>query len=203
MAGRPKRRALVHELTKRAADECEDGTAHLEYVMRWIEEGKTLNELSRLISDDAREDISGIYITRYLTSAYPEYAVKMAEARALGAFAMVDEARDIVDALDEGEVDRNDIAVARARSDVRLWTAERFNRKDLGNQKEGVNVNITINSLHLDALRARAITANMTAAISSDEDAGLMLGAGALLGSDEVTEVESESSAIVGFKDRG
>jgi hypothetical protein len=169
MAGRPKRRALIHELTKRAADNCEDGTAHLEYVLQWIEDGKTISQLAREISEDAKEDIFGSYITRYLADVYPEWPARVAAARAVGSHSMIDEARDIIDELDGHIPDKDRTAVAKARAEVRQWTAERYNRRELGAPVAGVSVSLSINTLHLDALRSRSATAKATA-ISGERD---------------------------------
>ncbi len=43
--------------------------------------------------------------------------------------------------------------IAKARSDARKWLAERMNREVWGESKAGINVQIGVAELHLDALR--------------------------------------------------
>lgn len=197
LAGRPKRRALIQQLTKLAAEELEDGNAHLEYVVRWIENGGTTRDLAKLITEGAGEEITGSYVTRYLNDVYPDtYGPAMTAARSVGAFAIVEETQDIADDLTHGLPDKNKTAIAKLRIDTRLWMAERYNRKELGAPKDQAVV-INIGSLHMDALRSRS-TARVTAP-SSETDTGLtarprayQLGAGAADVADEYADVAVE-----------
>ncbi len=152
MAGHPKKQALIHALTSRALEE-EDETP-LEYVVGWLQGGKTMVELAAEISKDTKMDHTDRYITRYLSRAYPDtFASEAAAARKLGAFAMVDEARSIID--NAPTYDKTVLAKEIARASIRQWTAERFNRAELGAPKEQMQVNVSIASLHMDALRQR------------------------------------------------
>ncbi len=154
MAGKPKQKVLIRCLLARAVEELEEDATTLDYVVSWIESGRTMIELSKALTEDAGEDITDRYVTRYLMNAYgDEYTGRVAAARRIGAFAMVDQAIDIVD--EAPTFDKTSLAKAVARANVRQWTAERFNRKELGAPKDAGTTNITINSLHIDALRAR------------------------------------------------
>jgi hypothetical protein len=154
LAGKPKQKVLIRVLLARAVDELDDKATTLDYVVSWIESGRTMIELSKALTEDAGEEISDRYVSRYLHDTYgDEYAGRVGAARRIGAFAMVDQAIDIVD--EASTFDKTHLAKAVARANVRQWTAERFNRKELGAPKGEGTTNITINSLHIDALRAR------------------------------------------------
>ncbi len=142
----------------------------LDYVDFWISSGHTLKELADLVTKDTRPydlqpeevwTISGEMIRRYLGQQFGFDAVdeRLTHARTRASYSMVDEAQSIADTVDgvAGEV-----AKARLRVSTRHWTAERFNPSAFG-QKNGVSVNVSIGSLHLDALRSRA--AKVTSAL--------------------------------------
>jgi hypothetical protein len=83
----------------------------------------------------------------------PERAEAATRARTRAAHSLVDEALQIADEADE----ENALALQKAklRTQVRQWTAERWNKKDYGAAKAEVNVSIT--GLHFEALRARVV----------------------------------------------
>lgn len=152
MSGQPKKRAMIAELTRRAAEELEDGEKHLEYVVQWVEAGKTITELAKDIGVDCTPEM----ISRYLYKTWPDTAgVALAKARSQGAHGMVDRALEILD--DAPTHDREHLTKAKMRADGRLWVAERWNKNELGRSPDTV-VNINHNTLHLDAMRKRALT---------------------------------------------
>lgn len=171
MAGQPKKRAMIAELSKRALEECGDAEAHLEYVVDWVKGGKTLVELAsdlsvslhmRIVIDGSIfEDITARMVTKHLNTKYPETAgAELAAARREGAHGMVAQAMQIAD---EVPADREQIAKAKLRVDTRLWAAERWNRDELGKAPE-VALQLNINALHLDAMRVQRIPAKESAA---------------------------------------
>lgn len=83
----------------------------------------------------------------------PERAEAATRARTRAAHALVDEALQIADEADE----ENALAIQKAklRTQVRQWTAERWNKKDYGAAKAEVNISIT--GMHLEALRHRTV----------------------------------------------
>jgi hypothetical protein len=72
---------------------------------------------------------------------------KFQQARRLGAFALADQAQEIVDSSDP-----LNIAVDRERAKIRTWLAERANREAFGAQKEQAQV-LNVGELHLHALQ--------------------------------------------------
>ncbi len=161
MAGQPKRRAMIEQLEIRSADyfdvdpidiaigKAEPPTT-LDYVAAWIEDGRTLKELAFEIGTTLGYEVGRERIAAYLRSEYANAETALANARARASHSMAEDAIGIVDAPADStvEVSRN---AARARA--RQWIAERYNPKDFGSQK-GVNVAVSITSLHLAALQA-------------------------------------------------
>lgn len=72
-------------------------------------------------------------------------------AMTLKADKLVEDAGQI---LDDAELDRDAIRKAEVRANFRTWLAGKLNRKQYGEQdKQGVQVTLNVETLHLDALR--------------------------------------------------
>lgn len=147
---------MIAELTKRAAEMGEPGASPLDYAVEWVASGKTVLDLAASLSAATGFDFLRESVSRYLHT-FPEAEQRLERARRRGAHGLVDQAVEIVDAT-EGEESREAIASAKLRADTRLWVAERWDRDGLG-QKPSATVNLTINTLHIDALRRRATVA--------------------------------------------
>jgi hypothetical protein len=151
MPGQPKTRALVAEMERRANDE--DCTPP-EYAERWIESGGTLLSLAADLADELDLPVMRATLSRYLhrddeerTGRADAFEQRLTRARSLSAFGMVEKALEIADKVEE-----NTVHTSRLKVQSLQWTAERFNREQLG-QKQGVSVTVTVGSLHLEALR--------------------------------------------------
>lgn len=155
MAGRPRERLMVIELELRTREHFEDNEhSVLDFVCSWQEQGRTLNSLARQIAAKLDIALDPENITRWLYRAFDRETVvrRLAEAREAGAYALVDQALD-----DAEQIKHKDQApVVRVRNDARFWTAQRFNRRELGDPKPGVSVTLNVASLHLDAMRQRS-----------------------------------------------
>lgn len=158
MAGRPLRRALIAEIEKRARAHFEDEdlpqderASHLDYIISWVQDGNTVLQLANEVKESTGLPISSQQLGRYIRD-FPQGAERVQEARQQGAHSMVDQAIDIVD---NAAPERDAVRKAQAQASVRTWVAERWNRKDLGAPK-GPAVQISINTMHLDALRRRS-----------------------------------------------
>jgi hypothetical protein len=157
MAGRPKLRAMLHELEKRTrADFEDDSSTHLDYLCTWIQSGRTMVELAKEITKAGGVgDISPDMIRRQMVTAFPKEADRrIAAARTIGAHAQVDHARDIIDGADE--FSREALAKAKMQADIRTWSASRANKAELGNGGD-INISINHNELHLDSMRVRKL----------------------------------------------
>lgn len=154
MAGRPLRRLMLTELERRATEAGLDGP--LDVVYEWVAAGQTLKDLAFDVSKSVRREISPGTLSLWIHST-DEGRKMIAEARLIAAAMLAEEAMGYIDDADET---KEAIAKAKAQADIRMWLAERWNRKDYGADKNNINVNvINTGQLHLDALRQRAIAA--------------------------------------------
>lgn len=135
----------------------------LDYVSEWIANGQTLKALAQDLSTELGFDLWAESLNRMLRRTFGEQAVDraLAEARMRASHGFAEESVEIVDQADDTSSAAVSKASSRARS--RQWLASKWNRKDYGDEK-GVSVNVSITSLHLDALRAQ--TPKVTGAVS-------------------------------------
>lgn len=164
MAGRARLQALKDELDHRSKDYFDvdevdikvnnaQTPTHLEYVCARVEDGTTTKALCKEISATIGYELTYDRLMRYLRDAFgPELAAQeLDSARVRASHCMAEQALEIVDAP---AYDSVTVQQARARANQRNWMAERYNPSRFGQQK-GVSVNVSIGSLHLDALRSR------------------------------------------------
>lgn len=159
MAGRARMLAISDELAKRVRDTFdpepdEEQPSSLDYVCHWMESGKTAKALAQDISNSLPFEFDYAAMMRYLRNSYGDTAVEgaMDAARARASHSLAEDAVDIVDKADRDSTSAVSKAAAQARS--RQWMAERYNPARFG-QKTQQNVAISVNVLHLDALRAK------------------------------------------------
>lgn len=166
MAGRARHHALTEELERRTKDvfdpDPEDAVqpTSLDYVCHWIESGQTSKALAADVSQSLPFTVDYAGLMRYLNVVHGEENVAKAieTARVKSSFALAEEALAIVDEKAETSAE---IARAASRARSRQWMAERYNQQRFG-QNKGVNVQINVGELHLDALRARPTSGTAT-----------------------------------------
>jgi hypothetical protein len=165
LAGAPKKQLVARELEQRTRVEFPDEpeATHLDYVEYWQSCGKTLNSLAEEMG--LGQD-NGEFITRCLRKVFgtEEVSGRLERARARGAHFLIEQASTIADqATEEG------LGVARLRVQNKQWTAEKWNAREFGGRQGGATVNISIGTLHLDALQTRRLERSI--AITSAIDA--------------------------------
>lgn len=147
MAGKPKRTAMIAELDRLTRAELGEGATHLDYADLWVSSGGTILGLARKLGEGCGLEIYREALSKYLTSLPAPPTGTLAQARARGAHALIDESIEIADSA------TNDDAQASAlRVKTRQWIAERWNPVDLGVAK-GPSVTVNIGTLMLEALR--------------------------------------------------
>lgn len=185
MAGQPKRRAMIEELSKRATETFDTdpvdvaiGTqntpTHLDYVSAWIERGQTVKALAQDITNSIRHEITYDQLMRYLRSTFGDQQTEreLDAARTRASHLYAEHALEIVDAP---AYDSVSVQQAATRAKQRNWLAERYNPSRFG-QAKGPTVSISIGGLHLQALQAipNIVTGSaQTPSIGSGEQASL------------------------------
>jgi hypothetical protein len=126
----------------------------LDYAVSYVASGGTLTQLATDVSKALEWDISRDMLMRYLGEGQPDARRRFEDARSTGAHGLVEQAIQIADEANTS--DKEHLAKAKMRADARLWTAERWNRKDMGKAPD-VQITVNHNTLHLDALRVRQL----------------------------------------------
>jgi hypothetical protein len=149
MAGRPKFRAMVAELERLAREEEFDSV--LEFAVAWVESGKTLTDLAHKVGIALSMQVERAKVSQYLYNLSDDAKLRIASARKEGAHGLAEgtmhlEARD-----------KDEAAAARVKMTAAQFLASAWNRDEFGQQKPGVNITLNANSMHLDALRVRAV----------------------------------------------
>lgn len=151
MAGRPKRRAMIAELERLAREDEQESV--LAFVLEWTKSGRTMLQLAEKISEGIESEVMRGTLDTYVRTLAPDATEQLRDARKIGAHGMLEESIDVTDKAG----DKDQAAVARGKASSRQWAAERWNREEMGQPKPGAGLTININTLHLDALRARVI----------------------------------------------
>jgi len=122
-------------------------------ILERIASGETVADISRSILRPDGVSISRSFLSNLL-HADPERSAQVKLAHVEGASAMVDEAIHLVD---RAPVDRDSVNKAKVQSETRLKVAGFLDRTQYGEAKQAINVNVSVNSLHVDALRHRVV----------------------------------------------
>jgi AraC-like DNA-binding protein len=136
---------MIAQLEQRTRAEFEDEPerTHLDYVADWQASGKTLRALCREIN------VSPPMLSDYLRVEFGAEVARdaLSRARENAAHLLAEESMEIADDATPAVAQ-----VANLQVRTRQWVAERWNRRELGNQA-GATLNISIGALMLDALR--------------------------------------------------
>lgn len=162
MAGSPKKRALRAELLRLARAELiededaelTDDQAVLAFVEQWVASGRTQIALADKLSRALGFDVGREQLNHHLRQLQRVSADSdlLSRARLRGAHALAEAAIEEAEAV---EPDRDAVAAAKLKIDTKLRIAESWNRQDFGRMQGGVQVAVSIQSLHLEALKAR------------------------------------------------
>jgi len=164
VAGRARSNALSDCLNAKARDYFDvsptdialgaEQPSPLDYVSARLEDGSTTKELCRELSPTLGFELTYSALSRFLRERFgdSETSAALAVARSRASHCMAETALEIVDAP---AYDSVTVQQARGRAAQRNWLAERWNRAQYGQSKD-VNVQVSVTSLHIEALRAIA-----------------------------------------------
>jgi hypothetical protein len=155
--GRPKHAKLLATLRGRAQQEFGDGSSELDYVLHWLRDGGTILSLAARLQNEMGESVSRSFLSGSVHRLSRDAKDQIEAARRDGAHALIEQTITIAD---QTPPTANDAHKAKLAIGVRQWMAERYNREDFGNARP--DVVISLGTLHLDALRQRAISAKAT-----------------------------------------
>lgn len=125
----------------------------LDWACERIEGGASIQSLANELNEHYPDGVTRVMLHRIL---YKQDGAdeRIVQARRRGAPVLVEEAQEIID---NAQPDRDEIALAKERANIRLWQAERVDRAVYGKEPQvQINQNVlSISDLHLDALTSR------------------------------------------------
>jgi len=123
----------------------------VDYVCAELRNGCTIAELARQMSERTGLEITREKVSGYLHSLAEDAGERIARARAESADSHADIGLTELDGIE-----KDDVPAASARARYRQWLAETADRTKYGRTNVQVNVGISADTIHLDALRAFA-----------------------------------------------
>lgn len=129
-----------------------DARGGLEPIYARLADGESVKSIAASYTPEWRKEkpLSRPWFYFLLTRT-PELKEAYLKAMEVKADTLVEEAGEILDTV---PVDRDEIQKADKRAQFRVWLASRLNRKTYGEpDKQPVNVQINVETMHLDALR--------------------------------------------------
>lgn len=168
---------MIAEMTRRARlwAECEEGDPTPDLV-DWgaaeIRNGITLAELARDMTARAGVPITREMVSRHLHTLPPNVGGETAKVRLSRARPDFAESQAEAALVELDGTTKDDLAVTAAKARHRQWLAETADRERYGRSGAIVNIGISADSIHLDALRAfspvtTAVTPGLRAAIDN------------------------------------
>lgn len=148
MPGNPKMQAFERHLEKLGGDEV---------IFDQIAAGTPIREIAeqfRGFLDGAPEFPSRTWMYTWI-HRYPEREEAWEEAKRVASHALVEQAEDILENDGVAPVSSAEMSWLKERAGHKKWIASQFNKKHYGEDKESVNVNVDVGTLHLDALRQK------------------------------------------------
>lgn len=146
MAGRAKRRAVLADFARRARER-EIGETALDYIADQLGSGETFRAICKTAKPALTEDT--IRLTLYEEFGDDVVKQRLMEARRRGGHSLGEKGLEVAEAVSDKD------GAIRARVEVGQlnWLAQRWNREELGEQRQsqGPTVNLNFGSLLLQA----------------------------------------------------
>ncbi len=144
MPGRRKLAAFEAHVQENGGDD---------WVFEFVAEGLSMKKVAEKVGASSR---GMLYLW---IGKDEERQAKLRKARELSAHSVAEDAGEILDDLaEEDHITSADVSLATGRVKYRQWLAEMRNRTEFGSSA-GVQVNVSVGDLHLDALRRHSAAA--------------------------------------------
>jgi hypothetical protein len=142
---------MLNRFARWVSEELEGGE---DRIFEMIAEGdKTMKVIAAGLKSEAFPDgVSRGLLYSWIKMGGDERRVKFDAAREIRAHGLVEEGLDILD--NTIAATSQDVTLAVARANYRKWLASKQNRDEYDERQQGPLINVSLNSLHLDALRA-------------------------------------------------
>lgn len=126
-----------------------------DWVFGFVAEGHSMRKVAELTGCSSR----GLLYS-WIKLGGDERKRRLTEARKLSAHCVAEDAGEILDnlATSTTPISSADVSLATSRARYRQWLAGMRNREEYGD-KAGVEVNITVGEMHIDALRRHSAAA--------------------------------------------
>lgn len=162
-------------------------------ILERIAAGETVADVARTIFRPDGQPISRPMLSNML-HADPERSKQAYAARDQGSDAMVDQGLHLVDSA---QPDRDSLQKAKTQAELRLKVAGFISRERWGETKQQTNVQINVESMHLDALRHRTIEASRPLAAALEASApGIALDVSHACETENGQSVVSDSNTV-------
>jgi hypothetical protein len=147
---------MIAELNRRAKEwaewiEGDPAPSVVDYVCAALLDGWTIAGLAKDMSQRSGQTITREKLSTYLHNVEEGARERLASARVDSADSHADKGLEELDGIE-----RDDVPAASARARYRQWLAETADRAKYGRSGTTVNIGISADSIHLDALRAFA-----------------------------------------------
>lgn len=119
-----------------------------DWVFSFVEEGHSMRKVAELTGCSSRG-----MLYNWIKNGGEARRAKLNAARKISAHCHAEDAGEVLDDLaQEGVISSADVSLASSRARYKQWLAGMRNREEYG-EKAGVEINLSVGDLHLDALR--------------------------------------------------
>jgi len=138
-----------------------------EWVFGFVAEGHPMRKVAELTGCSSR----GLLYS-WIKHGGEERKKHLHAARKISAHCLAEDAGEVLDDLADSQVITSaEVSLASSRARYKQWLAGMRNKEDYGEKSSGVEINLSVGELHLDALRrhsAEAIAARTEDVVEAD-----------------------------------
>ena len=155
MAGRARHRELISALTRRAHETIDPLATPIDYALDYVAGKGSLSRLARELEEELHiGEVTRSQVEKAVLEGHDpdEGRERLRNARLIGAHALAEQSLELADLVSS---DKDAIKRAELQGRTRQWLAARWHPAEYGEQRQPINLNVSLNSIHLDLLRSR------------------------------------------------